>query len=83
MLVELAAERRSETVAEATSAVPLTPEQESRLAAVLSRVYSTQVRLNLLVDPTVVGGVVVRIGDEVIDGSVATRLATARSALTG
>ncbi|RKS71360.1 F-type H+-transporting ATPase subunit delta [Motilibacter peucedani] len=81
-LVELAAERRSETVAEATSAVALTPEQEQRLAAVLSRVYATPVRLNVVVDPTVIGGVVVRIGDEVVDGSVLHRIEQARQSFS-
>lgn len=77
-LVELAAQRRSEAVAEITSAVALTPEQESRLTAALARVYGTRVRLNVVVDPTVLGGIVVRVGDEVVDGSIVHRIDQAR-----
>lgn len=79
-LVELAATRRSETVAEVTSAVALSPEQESRLTAVLARVYGTSVRLQVQVDPDVLGGIVVRVGDEVVDGSVVHRIEQARRA---
>ncbi|RZS87103.1 F-type H+-transporting ATPase subunit delta [Motilibacter rhizosphaerae] len=82
-LVALAAVRRTETLAEATVAVALTPEQEQRLAAVLGRVYATQVKLQVVVDPTVLGGVVVRVGDEVIDGSVLHRVEQARQTTAG
>lgn len=76
----LAAQRRSETVAEATSAVALTAEQEARLSAVLTRVYGTRIRLQVVLDPTVIGGMVVRVGDEVVDGSVLHRIEQARRA---
>jgi len=82
-LLELASVRRSETVAEATVAVDLTPEQEARLADVLSRVYGTQVHLQVRVDPDVIGGVVIRVGDEVIDGSVLNRIEQARRSAAG
>ncbi|HSK25530.1 MAG TPA: F0F1 ATP synthase subunit delta [Jiangellales bacterium] len=77
-LVELAARRREELVAEVTVAAPITAEQEQRLAAALGSVYGRTVTLQVAVDPEVLGGVVVRIDDEVIDGSVAQRLAEAR-----
>jgi F-type H+-transporting ATPase subunit delta len=80
-LVELAASRRSEVVAEVTAAIELSAQQEQRLAAALQRVYGTVVRLQVTVDPTLVGGIVVRVGDEVIDGSVVHRLAAARDAV--
>jgi F-type H+-transporting ATPase subunit delta len=80
-LVELAARRREELVAEVTAADRVTEEQQRRLAAALGRVYGRTVTLQVAIDPTVLGGVVVRVGDEVIDGSVAHRLAEARRRL--
>ena len=77
-LAELAAQQRQRLLAEVRSAVALTPEQEQRLAAALSRLQGRDVRVNVIVDPEVVGGIVVRVGDEVIDGSVASKLETAR-----
>lgn len=79
---EVAAERRSRTVATVTAAVPLTEEQRRRLGAVLGRLYGHEVHLNVEVDPDLVGGVRVEIGDEVIDGSVLNRLDEARRKLT-
>jgi len=81
-LSALAAAQRQRVVAEVRSAIPLTPEQESRLVAALTRLQGRQVHVNGIVDPSVVGGVVVRVGDEVIDGSVANRIEQARRAVT-
>jgi F-type H+-transporting ATPase subunit delta len=78
---QLAARRRERLVAEVRVAVPLTDQQRGRLAARLGTVYGHQVHLNVVVDPRVAGGMTVRIGDELIDGSVATRLAEARRKL--
>ncbi|HYK67211.1 MAG TPA: F0F1 ATP synthase subunit delta [Streptosporangiaceae bacterium] len=77
----LAARRRERLVAEVHAAVPLTNEQRVRLASALSDAYGHQVHLNVVIDPRVAGGMTVRIGDELIDGSVATRLAAARRQL--
>jgi len=55
--------------------MPLSAEQRSRLAAVLAAIYSHDVHLNVVVDPNLIGGITVRIGDELINGSVASRLA--------
>jgi F-type H+-transporting ATPase subunit delta len=74
----IAARRRERLVAEVHVAVPLTDQQRTRLAAALSTAYGHQVHLNVVIDPKVAGGVTVRIGDELIDGSVTTRLAGAR-----
>lgn len=74
----IAARRRERLVAEVHVAVPLTDHQRIRLAAALSAAYGHQVHLNVVIDPKVAGGVTVRIGDELIDGSVTTRLAAAR-----
>jgi F-type H+-transporting ATPase subunit delta len=75
---KLAARRRERLVAEVHVAVPLTEQQRERLAAVLASAYGHQVHLNIVLDPKIAGGMTVRIGDELVDGSMATRLAEAR-----
>ncbi len=61
----------------------LTPAQEERLTAALGRLYGRTIGLQVTVDPDVLGGLVVQVGDEVIDGSVAHRLEAARRGLAG
>jgi F-type H+-transporting ATPase subunit delta len=78
-----AAERRQRLIAYVKAAVPLTEQQRDRLAAVLQRLYGQQVHINLDLDPAEHGGLSVRVGDEVIDGTVATRLARAQRQLAG
>ncbi|HEY8980049.1 MAG TPA: F0F1 ATP synthase subunit delta [Streptomyces sp.] len=73
-LSKLAAERRDRIVAVVTSAVPLSDGQKQRLGAALAKLYGHQMHLNLDVDPAVVGGIRVQVGDEVINGSVADRI---------
>ena len=82
-LCELAAKQRERVVAEVRVAAPLDDSQVQRLADALSRLKGRTVRLNVAVDPAVLGGVHVRIGDEVIDGTVASRMEQARRALLG
>lgn len=82
-LCDLAAEQRSRVVAEVRVAAPLTDDQAQRLQAALSAIKDRPVRLNVAVDPEVLGGIHVSIGDEVIDGSVAARLEQARRAVLG
>jgi len=82
-LVELAAARRQRYVAEVTAAAPLTEQQERRLSDTLARVYGRQVSVQVSVDPQLLGGLVVRVNDEVIDGSVLTRLTEVRHRLAG
>lgn len=82
-IAELAAARREESVAHVRAAAELTAEQERRLADVLSRIYGRRVMVRVEIDPDVVGGLLIRIGDEVIDGSVASRLAKAHQELLG
>jgi F-type H+-transporting ATPase subunit delta len=65
---------RGQQVAEVRSAIALTSEQEQRLAAALSKVTGKTVDLKVVVDPSVLGGLVATIGDEVIDGTVRFRL---------
>ncbi|AZS85073.1 F0F1 ATP synthase subunit delta [Streptomyces griseoviridis] len=73
-LSRLAAERRDRMVAVVTSAVPLSDPQKQRLGAALAKLYGRRMHLNLDVDPEVVGGVRVQVGDEVINGSLADRI---------
>lgn len=82
-LCDLAARQRDRVVAEVKVAQPLTDEQARRLAAALTALKDRTVRLNVAVDPSVMGGVLVTIGDEVIDGTVASRLEQARRAVLG
>jgi F-type H+-transporting ATPase subunit delta len=70
-------------VATVTATVPLTEEQRRRLGAALAGIYGHDVHLNVEIDPDLVGGIRVEIGDEVIDGSVASRLDDARRRLVG
>ena len=81
--VEAAAQRRRQLVAEVTSAVPLSQAQRDRLAASLQRLYGREIRLNIDIDPGVVGGLRVRVGGEVIDGTVSGKLDEARRRLAG
>jgi F-type H+-transporting ATPase subunit delta len=80
-LAELAAERRRHVVAEVRSAVPLTLERRKKLAAALSKATGKNVEIKVLIDPSVIGGVHARVGDEVFDGTVRTRLNEARERL--
>ncbi|GAA2821219.1 F0F1 ATP synthase subunit delta [Kitasatospora paracochleata] len=80
---KLAAARRGRVVALVTTAIPLSDRQKERLAAALAGLYGRQVHLNIDVDPAVQGGVRVQIGDEIIDGTVASRLEGARQGLEG
>jgi F-type H+-transporting ATPase subunit delta len=79
-LVERRSAQRSASVAEVRSAVDLSADQKARLAAALSKAVGQQVEVKVVVDPTVVGGAVAQIGDQVIDGSIRTRLAQLREA---
>jgi F-type H+-transporting ATPase subunit delta len=82
-LSEVASRRRGQSVARVITAVPLTAAQETRLTEVLGRIYGRTVGLQVTVDPSVLGGLVVQVGDEVIDGSIAQRLEVAGRKLVG
>ncbi len=77
----LAAAERSRAIAEVTVARPLTDDQAERLRAALSRQVGREVTLQISVDPAVIGGVRVKLGDEVIEGTVAGRLEAAERQL--
>jgi F-type H+-transporting ATPase subunit delta len=68
-------------VAEVRVAAPISEEQRTRLAEALSQSTGRPVDVKVIVDPSVIGGVVTTIGDEVIDGSVRRRLDQLRSSL--
>lgn len=82
-LIELAAQRRDRSVARVISAVNLSEEQEASLGASLSRLYDRRIDVRYSIDPGIRGGLIVRVGDEVIDGSISARLTRARSAFSG
>ena len=72
--VRRSAELRSEEVAEVRSAIPLDADQQARLADALGKATGKRVTVKVIVDPSVLGGLVARVGDTVIDGSVRSRL---------
>jgi F-type H+-transporting ATPase subunit delta len=79
--VAKAAERRAEAVAEVRTAFPLDGGQQARLADALGHATGKKVTVKVIIDPTVLGGIVARVGDTVIDGSVRSRLEQLREAL--
>lgn len=82
-LVDQAAQRKDKVVAVVTTAVELTVEERNRLIAALGRVYGRPVAVHQEVQPSLGGGLRVRVGDEVIDGSVAGRIDQLRTKLAG
>jgi F-type H+-transporting ATPase subunit delta len=78
---DVASRRRTRLVARVTTAVGLSETEITRLQAALAGLYDHEVHLQIEVDADIVGGVVVQVGDEVLDGSVAGRLADARRRL--
>jgi F-type H+-transporting ATPase subunit delta len=78
-----AAARRNASIATVRVAADLSEADRTRLATALSRQYGRDIQLNVIVDPNVVGGVRVDIGDEVIDGTIAARLDDAQRRIAG
>jgi len=79
----IAAQRREQLIAVVRVATELTPAQRQRLASALVTAYGRGLHLNVVHDPAVVGGMSVQIGDELIDGTAATRLGEVRRKLAG
>jgi F-type H+-transporting ATPase subunit delta len=80
-LVEMSAAEANKAVAEVRSAVPLTDDQRDRLAKALEDATGKRVEIKVVVDPSVLGGIVAQVGDTVIDGSVRRRLDQLKNAL--
>ncbi len=80
-LANLAVSRRGEIVAHVGAAAELTEAQTNRLTELLARIYGHPVSLQLDVDPALLGGLTIAVGDEVIDGSLASKLAAAETHL--
>jgi F-type H+-transporting ATPase subunit delta len=80
-LAELAAARRNRSVAHVLAAAPLSDEQEQRLARVLGEIFGRPMSVQVELDPRLLGGLVIKVGDEIIDGSVIARLNKAREEL--
>jgi len=80
-LVARASSAKNLEVAEVRTAVALTADQQDRLRAALVNATGKQVNLKVVVDPSVIGGVVATVGDTVIDGSVRTRIDQLKSRL--
>jgi F-type H+-transporting ATPase subunit delta len=80
-LAQVAVARRGEVVAQARAAAALTDAQRTRLTQVLSRIYGHPVTVQLEIDPAVLGGLSIAVGDEVIDGTLSSRLAAAEAQL--
>jgi F-type H+-transporting ATPase subunit delta len=79
--VEKAVESRERVVAEVRSAVPLDQQTVDRLAAGLSRATGKRVEVKAVVDESIMGGIVARVGDVVIDGSIANAIGELRQAV--
>ncbi|HKP41812.1 F0F1 ATP synthase subunit B/delta [Mycobacterium sp.] len=80
-LAELAVARRGEVVAHASAAADLSDSQRTRLTEVLSRIYGHPVSVQLHVNPELLGGLNIAVGDEVIDGTLSSKLAAAETKL--
>jgi F-type H+-transporting ATPase subunit delta len=76
-LAELAVARRGEVVAHVSAAADLSDSQRTRLTEVLTRIYGHDVSVQLHVNPDLLGGLSIAVGDEVIDGTLASKLAAA------
>jgi F-type H+-transporting ATPase subunit delta len=80
-LATLAAERRQSAFAEVRTAVPLSDERREEIARALTRATGRSIEVKTVVDPSVIGGVLARVGDEVFDGTIRTRLDDAKQHL--
>ena len=82
-VTQLAAEARNSVVAEVRAAVPLDEKQQTQLADALSKATGKKVEVKVIVDPSVIGGVVATMGDTVIDGSIKRKLQQLKSQVGG
>lgn len=82
-LAEAVAARKNRTIVHVKSVIALSKEQIDRITKSLSAQIGATVRLNIEIDPNILGGLSVRFGDELIDGSIATRIIGAERTLSG
>ncbi|BBZ12898.1 F0F1 ATP synthase subunit B/delta [Mycobacterium branderi] len=80
-LAEVAVARRGEVVAHVSAATELSDTQRNRITEVLSRIYGHPVTVQMQIDPELLGGLSISVGDEVIDGTLSSRLAKAQTQL--
>lgn len=80
-LAEVAVARRGEVVAQVSAAAELSDAQQTRLTEVLSRIYGHPVTTQISTDPELLGGLSITVGDEIIDGTLSSRLAAAQTQL--
>lgn len=83
LCADIAARRREQLIAVVHVATELTAAQRRRLAATLAAAYGQGIHINVVHDPAVIGGMSVQIGDELMDGTAASRLAAVRRRLAG
>ena len=83
LAASIAARRRQQLIAVIRAATELSVAQRQRLLAALTAAYGQGIHLNVVLDPAVIGGISVQIGDELIDGTAASRLAEVRRKLAG
>ena len=82
LCASIAARRREQLIAVVRVATELSAAQRKRLADALTNTYGQGIHLNVVHDPAVIGGMSVQIGDELVDGTTASRLAEVRRNLT-
>jgi F-type H+-transporting ATPase subunit delta len=82
-IITVASARQDRSVAWVTAAVELSAAQRKRLATILADAYGREVQINVAVDPEVIGGIRVKVGSNVVDGTVLARLDQARRLLVG
>ena len=83
MCTRIAAERRQRLIAVVRAATEPTARQRRRLAEALAAIYGHEVYINVVIDPAVIGGLTIQVGDELIDASVVSRLVAVRRKLAG
>jgi F-type H+-transporting ATPase subunit delta len=81
LLGKVAVARRGEIIGQVKAAAELSDAQRTRLTEVLSRIYGHPVKVHLQTDPELLGGLLISVADEVIDGTLSSRLAAAQAQL--